>query len=36
MNETTTRQFLEAAGQYLLGLMPAQPQLATIPVRTSR
>ena len=36
MNETNIRQFLEAARQYLLGLMPAQPQLATIPVRTSR
>jgi hypothetical protein len=36
MNDTNIRQFLEAAREYLLGFMPAQPQLATIPVRTSR
>ena len=36
MNDTNIRQFLETARQYLLGFMPAQPQLATIPVRTSR
>ena len=33
MNETNIRQFLEATRQYLLGLVPTQPQLATIPVR---
>ena len=36
MNDKNISQFLEAARQYLLGFMPAQPQLATIPVRTSR
>lgn len=36
MNDKNIHQFLEAARQYLLGFMPAQPQLATIPVRTSR
>ena len=36
MNETNIRQFLEAARLYLLGFMPAQPQLATVPVRVSR
>lgn len=36
MNETNIRQFMEAARQYLLGFMSAQPQLATIPVRSAR
>lgn len=36
MNETNIRQFMEAARQYLLGLMATQPQLATIPVRPAR
>lgn len=30
------KQFIEVARQYLFGMMPAQPQLATIPVRAVR
>lgn len=36
MLEMNIRQFIEAARQYLFGMMPAQPQLATIPARTVR
>ncbi len=36
MLDTNIRQFIEAARQYFFGMMPAQPQLATIPVRTVR
>jgi len=36
MNEKNIRQFMEAARYYLLGLLPPQPQLATIPVRSVR
>jgi hypothetical protein len=36
MFETNIQQFINAARQYLFGLMPAQPVLATIPVRCSR
>lgn len=32
MNETNVRQFLDAARQYLLGLMPAQPAPAIAPI----
>jgi hypothetical protein len=32
MNETNVRQFLDAARQYLLGLMPAQPAPAVAPI----
>ena len=35
MNDTNIRQFLEATRQYLLGMVPNQPQLVSIPVRTS-
>jgi hypothetical protein len=34
MNETNVRQFLDAARQYLLGLMPAQPAPAIVPTRS--
>lgn len=30
------KQFIEATRQYLFQLAPAQPALATIPVRTAR
>ena len=36
MLETNIRQFIEAARQYFFDMLPAQPQLATIPVRTVR
>lgn len=36
MNETNIRQFMEAARYYLLGLIPPQQQLATMPVRSVR
>lgn len=33
MSEQNLKQFLAAARQYLFGLMPQQPALATIPAR---
>ena len=36
MNETNIRQFMEAARQYLLGLVPAQSQVAATPLRSVR
>jgi hypothetical protein len=30
------KQFIEATRQYLFGMLPAQPVLATIPVRAKR
>lgn len=33
MIKMNIKQFIEAARQYLFGLAPAQPALATIPVR---
>ena len=30
------KQFIEATRQYLFGMLPAQPALATIPVRAKR
>lgn len=36
MLETNIKQFIEAARHYFFGLIPAQPQLATIPVRSVR
>jgi len=36
MNEQALRQFLNATRQYLFGLLPEQPALATIPLQRSR
>lgn len=34
--EMNIKQFIEATRQYLFPMVPAQPVLATIPVRTER
>jgi hypothetical protein len=36
MLEMNIKQFIEAAREYFFGMLPAQPKLATIPVRTVR
>lgn len=36
MIKMNIKQFIEATRQYLFGLAPAQPALATIPVRQDR
>ncbi len=36
MIKMNIKQFIEATRQYLFGMLPTQPVLATVPVRTKR